>query len=173
MLFRSTETFPEAAIRETKEEAGIDIALKGILRIEHSLCGERYARMRVVFYAEPISPLQPPKSISDKESEMALWVTLDQFKEFKETHPGIRGYELLDWGNYIEKGGIISPLEILSYEGCPLPPIKNTIDEPINSKNWTKLHLAIKGEDVKSIEKLLKNGANIGAETNDGRYEKF
>lgn len=31
------ETFQEAALRETKEEAGIDISLKGILRVEHEM----------------------------------------------------------------------------------------------------------------------------------------
>ena len=46
------ETFNEAAVRETKEEGGIDIDLKGILRVEHSPVGDE-ARMRVIFYAEP------------------------------------------------------------------------------------------------------------------------
>ena len=48
------ETFEEAAIRETKEEAGIDVNLRGILRVEHSLVSSDCARMRVIFLAEPV-----------------------------------------------------------------------------------------------------------------------
>ena len=40
-------------MRECKEEAGIDIELKGVLRVEHSVQGGDEARMRVIFYAEP------------------------------------------------------------------------------------------------------------------------
>ncbi len=37
--------FEQAALRETKEEAGIDVVLKGILRVEHGFKTD-YARMR-------------------------------------------------------------------------------------------------------------------------------
>ena len=47
------EDFMTAAIREVKEEAGIDIELKGILRLEESK-GPIF-RFKVVFYAEPIN----------------------------------------------------------------------------------------------------------------------
>jgi 8-oxo-dGTP pyrophosphatase MutT (NUDIX family) len=40
------ETLQEAAIRETKEEAGIDVILKGILRVECSRITEDFARER-------------------------------------------------------------------------------------------------------------------------------
>jgi phosphatase NudJ len=33
------ETFAEAAVRETIEEAGILVTLKGILRVEHTVKG--------------------------------------------------------------------------------------------------------------------------------------
>lgn len=45
------ESFFDAAHRECKEEAGIDITLKGVLRVEHSPSKDS-ARMRVIFYAE-------------------------------------------------------------------------------------------------------------------------
>jgi len=54
------EEFIEAAIRETKEEAGIDIEIKGVLRVEQNFQGEN-ARIRVIFYAEPIDNNQKPK----------------------------------------------------------------------------------------------------------------
>jgi ADP-ribose pyrophosphatase YjhB (NUDIX family) len=48
------ESFQVAALRECFEEASVKIALKGVLRVEHSLMGYDEARMRVIFYAEPI-----------------------------------------------------------------------------------------------------------------------
>jgi phosphatase NudJ len=45
------ETFAKAALRETEEEAGVKVVLKGVLRVEHSLCTNLVARMRVVYYA--------------------------------------------------------------------------------------------------------------------------
>lgn len=47
------ESFAEAAHRETLEEAGIKVNLKGVLRVEHS-CQGVGVRMRVLFFAEPI-----------------------------------------------------------------------------------------------------------------------
>lgn len=58
------ESFEEAAKRECMEEAGIEINLKGVLRVEHKVTGDK-ARMRVVFFAEPIDENQHPKSIAD------------------------------------------------------------------------------------------------------------
>lgn len=54
------ETLTSAAVRETKEEAGLDVILKGILALEYNPCGrisrddnDYLVRLRVVFYAEP------------------------------------------------------------------------------------------------------------------------
>jgi hypothetical protein len=52
-------------------------------------------------------------------------VTLDEFKGFSDFTPGVRGYELLEWGQYIEKGGRISPISILGFENDPCPSVKN------------------------------------------------
>jgi hypothetical protein len=35
--------------------------------------------MRVIFYAEPIDDKQVPKSVPDKESLEARWVTVQEF----------------------------------------------------------------------------------------------
>lgn len=57
------ESFEECAIRETKEEAEVDVELKGILGVENSLDQKKnHLRIRVVFYAEPIDNNQKPKS---------------------------------------------------------------------------------------------------------------
>lgn len=103
------ETFVEAAIRETKEEGGIDIEVKGILRVEHSH-NKHGARMRVIFYAEPRDEEQAPKTEADKESEEARYVSVD---EFKNSLGKIRGGELIAWGSYLDDGGPIFPLSIL------------------------------------------------------------
>ena len=51
------ESFQQAARRECKEEASINIDIKGVLRVEHSVQGDgSEARMRVIFYAEPKDP---------------------------------------------------------------------------------------------------------------------
>lgn len=48
------EDFITAAIRETKEEALIDVDLKGILRTEYSIKPDQnFMRLKVVYYAEP------------------------------------------------------------------------------------------------------------------------
>src|SRR5688572_30153945 len=74
------ETFAAAAVRETREEAGIPVRLVGVVRVEHSphLHG---ARMRVVFLAEPVDDT-PPKSVPDGESLEAAWVALDEIGQY-------------------------------------------------------------------------------------------
>jgi 8-oxo-dGTP pyrophosphatase MutT (NUDIX family) len=68
------ESYATAAHRETIEEAGVAVELKGILRIEHSPSktgpqGGFYVRQRVIYYAEPKDNLNcVPKSIPDFES---------------------------------------------------------------------------------------------------------
>lgn len=64
----ASESFTEAALREAREETSLNVTLKGILRVEHSVMGQDQARMRVIFYAEPSDPEQKPKSVADEES---------------------------------------------------------------------------------------------------------
>lgn len=110
------ENFFVAAIREAKEEAGIDVELKGILRTEYDIRNQ-YQRLRVIFYAEPKDEKQKPKSIPDKESEEARWMSLKEMEEIDKTDLGWRGPELYEWANYLEQGGLIYPLSFLSPEG--------------------------------------------------------
>ena len=73
------ENFMQGAKRECLEEAGIDVDLKGILRVDYGVQGDQ-ARMRAIFYAEPSTPEQARslKTVADSESVMAKWVTLDE-----------------------------------------------------------------------------------------------
>lgn len=108
------ETFADAAIRETREEAGIDIALEGILRVEHSL-SPGGARHRVIYVARPTNDA-PPKSIPDEETLGAAWVALDEIGDYP-----LRGEEVLEMFQFVERGGPIYPLDVLTTEGSPWP----------------------------------------------------
>jgi len=119
------ENFIEAGVRETKEEAGVDVEIKGLLRFEYNIKGN-FQRLRTVLYAEPLDHDQKPKSVADYESDEAKWVTLKELVEMKTQEPGWRGPELYNWAKYIEDGGPIYPLSILDGEGAPVPmPKKN------------------------------------------------
>jgi 8-oxo-dGTP pyrophosphatase MutT (NUDIX family) len=80
------ESFFEAAVREVKEETGIDAELKGILRVEHSSTG-LVGRMRVIFLGVPCDPSQEPKSEPDSESDGAAWLSV---KEMETMHEEVR-----------------------------------------------------------------------------------
>ena len=119
-LVDAGETFTQAAKRQTLEEAGIKAELRGLLRIEHSVYGPTHARMRVVFFAVPIDS-QRPKQTADLRSEEARWVTLDELRALRRIPPGLRGPELLEWGEYIERGGVIAPIQLLCREDERIP----------------------------------------------------
>lgn len=80
------EKFETAAIREAKEELGIDIKLTGIIRVEHSLMSAKEARMRVIFTGEPVDPDGPLKTIPDKESVAGHWMSLDDILKAQSEH---------------------------------------------------------------------------------------
>ena len=106
------ETFAEAAVRETREEAGIDVVPEGIVRVEHSLV-DGGARMRVIFVARPTGD-RPPKSEPDDETLGAAWVSLDEMDSYP-----LRGPEVRELFEYVADGGAIAPLSVLTREGAP------------------------------------------------------
>jgi 8-oxo-dGTP pyrophosphatase MutT (NUDIX family) len=110
------EHFPTAVVRECVEEAGIHIALKGIIRFEHSVYGQ-YSRLRVVFYGEPIDLNEKPKSVADYESIEARWVTAEEVENgaFR-----LRGSEPLEFFRYIANGNHVMPLTAFTREGDPV-----------------------------------------------------
>ncbi|KAE9051812.1 hypothetical protein PR003_g1506 [Phytophthora rubi] len=108
----SGENPAQAAIRETKEEAGIDIRLTGLLKLEYhpkqDRNGSQYVRMRFIFYAEPLDCDQPPKSIPDYESAGATWCRADQVDSLP-----LRGSEPITYFNHIASGKPIYPLDLV------------------------------------------------------------
>lgn len=103
------ETFAEAAIRETKEEAGIDVVLEGVLRIEHT---PSPSRVRAIFLARPSNADAPLKSTADEHSLGARWVTRTELEAL-----ALRGEEVRAMFEYVALGGQISPMSVLSAEG--------------------------------------------------------
>jgi len=119
------EDLIQAAIRETKEESGIDAKITGILRFEYSPFVQGYARMRVIFYGEPIDENQAPKAFPDFESMGAAWVDFNQLPN-EEVHNTLaslplRGWEPLHWFKYVRDGKPIHPINMLAHEGAPPP----------------------------------------------------
>lgn len=104
------ESFEQAAIRETLEEAGINIRLEGILRVEFSN-EDDYARMRVIYFAVPIEEYQTLKTTPDEHSQGAKWLSYKQIKTLQ-----LRGDEPLDWIRYLRKGGVVYPMNVFTRE---------------------------------------------------------
>ena len=158
------EDFSQAAHRECIEESLIRVRLKGILRVEHSVYGPTHARMRVVFYAEPVDAVQIPKSTPDKESEEARWVTLEDLKALAKRPPGLRGPELYEWASYIEKGGSIAPIHFLCREDEPIPMPKAThivhIAQEAPCNDVQGFVSALESGNVDYVQKCLINGFN-------------
>jgi len=161
-----------AALRETEEEAGIKIEIKGVLRIEHTP-RKNYGRMRVIFFAVPLDDKQKVKKIPDGESEEAEWFTLEEIIGLKNKKPGWRGSELYDWPFYIENGGVIIPTQYLTSENNSLSLIRFNnflnFEEQLNIKptgNQKKditsesFIESINNQDIEYIKMALVNGFN-------------
>jgi len=102
------------AQRETREEAGLDITVEGILRVQHTPVDDGSARMRVIFLASPedgatVDPAGGPDALQ------ARWVTIDEAAELP-----LRGTEVLEMFEYVMKGHPIHPLSLLGPEGISI-----------------------------------------------------
>ena len=82
------ESFVDAAVRETKEEAGVDIAIEGILQVQHNPAGRR---MRIFFLARQIDDA-PPKSAPDEHTLEARYFGVDELAGLV-----LRGDEVEHW----------------------------------------------------------------------------
>jgi phosphatase NudJ len=110
------ESLVEGALRETKEESGLDVELTGILRIEHT-SAPLGVRVRATFLARPkpgasIEPRKEP----NEHTLGATWVTMAELKGYP-----LRGPEVRDVFEYVEHGGPVAPLSLLTLEDAPWP----------------------------------------------------
>ena len=104
------ETFEDAAHRETREEAGIEIELDGILRIEHTPRVES-SRLRIFYAAHPKDDA-PPKSEADDESLEARWFTLEEIRGLP-----LRGMEVAHIIRSVVEGVLdVVPLTLIQRE---------------------------------------------------------
>lgn len=110
------ESYEAAAVRECREEAGLDVELLGLLRVELTQL-PRYSRQRAVFLARPRDPLQLPKSRPDFESQGVCWVSCEELRGLP-----LRGPEPSQYFQHVAAGGAVFPLGILAPEGSALSP---------------------------------------------------
>lgn len=107
------EHITEAAVRETMEEAGVPIILKGVVQIEYipalSRNGTWETALRAIFYAEPAYPAPTPKCRPNWDSVGACWVSASEVK----TLP-LRSDEVAQRIQYLENGGFIFPLDVIA-----------------------------------------------------------
>lgn len=104
------ESLFAAALRETREETGVDVELEGLLRFEH---GPTYggARVRVFFLARPL-PGSEPKITPDNEG--AAFLSLEQIRRLP-----LRGPDVLPCLEFHAAGGRVLPLDALTTEDAP------------------------------------------------------
>ena len=112
------ETISEAALRETREEAGVDVRLTGVYRIEQrpTAAPKLGMRIRAFFAAVPIDANDALKSTSDEHSRRAAWLTLDEIRDGRP----LRGDEVLDVLSAVASGRATPhPLALLVEEARP------------------------------------------------------
>jgi hypothetical protein len=52
-MMQAPEGPVEAGVEYCRRVLGVDVAVKGVLRVEHRLSSSRYTRFKYVLYAEP------------------------------------------------------------------------------------------------------------------------
>jgi phosphatase NudJ len=97
------ENLIAAAVRETAEETGILIGLRGLLGFDHAGDGAGNLKMRFAFVGYP-ALLQPPKSISDEHSRGAGWFAKREIVELP-----LRHREVWTWIERYERGAPLLP----------------------------------------------------------------
>jgi phosphatase NudJ len=102
-----------AAVRETAEEAGTVIGLRGILGFDHdwSTLASPRAKLRFVFVGYP-APLTAPKTRPDEHSRGARWVRKEELRAMPLRHP-----EVIGWIDRFERAGTLLPCEAYAWRG--------------------------------------------------------
>ena len=104
------ETFAEAAHRETMEEAGIEIELEGILRVEH-IPADNGSRLRVIYLARPKGEKEAPQD-AKLDTLGTKWVTFEEALELP-----LRGGDVPQYLKAMSEGMPAYPLSIIAREG--------------------------------------------------------
>ena len=99
----------KGGVRETLEEAGVHVEIKGIINVSMQP-SPKVTRLTFIFYAEPVDDNAEAKAHPDFESVGAAWVSLD---ELMSGELALRGKEPLRWFPHVANGGDIHPLSLL------------------------------------------------------------
>jgi len=107
-----------AAIRFTREQAGIDVRLEGILRVEFDYrSAGAGARLKTIFLARPLNDYDPIKTVPDAYSAGSVWVNGASVTVDNPRIP-LAGSEPAVWFEYMLRLGAVFPLEVLTGEGA-------------------------------------------------------
>jgi phosphatase NudJ len=96
------ENLIAAAVRETAEEAGVLIGLRGLLGFDHSAAGS-LQKLRFTFVGYP-GILGEPKRVPDHHSRGAAWFNKAQIQALPLRHP-----EVLTWIERYEHATTLLP----------------------------------------------------------------
>lgn len=96
------ENLIAAAVRETAEEAGLLIGLKGILGFDHAFDGQR-TKLRFTFVGYP-AILGEPKREADQHSRGAAWFSKAEIEALP-----LRDPEVLTWIERYERATTLLP----------------------------------------------------------------
>jgi 8-oxo-dGTP pyrophosphatase MutT (NUDIX family) len=113
------ESFQGAAVRCASDEANIQIAIDGILRVEYSTSNG--VRIRVIFKASPIDPTVLPKQDSDAHSLQAKWLSSLALRKFR-----LRTETILEMFEWMDTECPCYPVDLLEYP--PFGPERSQID---------------------------------------------
>ena len=103
------ERYADAAVREAREEVGVDIKLTGIIAIRQVLSAH-YTHLSFIFMAEPMLNSRPPKALPDFNSKDAAWASI---AEIMSDTIRIRDNEPRIYCKYVADGGVVAPLSLL------------------------------------------------------------
>ena len=81
---QEAETIDEAAIRESKEETGIDIHIEGIVGFRSGVIREEISDNMAIMLAKPLDENQPIQ-IQEREISCATWLSPEQLAASKES----------------------------------------------------------------------------------------
>jgi phosphatase NudJ len=107
------ENLMAAAVRETVEEAGVPIGLRGILGMDHAFSAGPPARtrLRFVYVGYPAIDVAP-KRVADRHSRGARWLRKEEIAALPLRHP-----EVLEWIARLEEGRPILPCIAYEWDG--------------------------------------------------------
>ncbi len=104
------ENLMAAAVRETAEEAGVAIGLRGILGIDHGWHGA-HGKLRFCFVGFQ-AIIGATKRHADHHSRGAMFATVEEIERLPLRHP-----EVLDWIKRYERSEVLLPCDAYDWSG--------------------------------------------------------